>query len=556
MTTSSRSGRATAVVNGAVAVGLVTLLVAVALVVAPPSPPGIAEFAPQATKPISKAPLGQTSDNGIGTSSCAPGKQCAPGSRLGGKPVRARQVGSAPTGVPSALQCYSWPDGSLTQTFDPQSPPCIASWPEADKGNGGTTARGVTGTDVTFVATTVSQDDLADARALASFFNTRFQLYGRKIRVEKASGDASTQAQTSQGQRALAADVAQLRAFASTTPAVQVYPSYNSADYTTFIDAAAKRGVITIDNGPYVATATQAARNAPYQWSYAPYLDTIERNAAEFACRALAGRPASHGGPAVQFTTRKFGILYSPNENGLAGPEYATLRDGLASCGQAAPAYEYRYSATDPSANAQTYAQMRQDGITTVFLVASGSYVNSMTTPQDSSYQPEWFILGLDGQTRSATTGQHPEQAEHRFGLNPLDKLLAPGVSPAGVASASVGLTSTNERLYHQLLVLASGVQAAGPHLTPKTFADGLAQLHFPNPGSGQRPTYQASVGFADSSAMIDDIGLLWWDNTQQSPDPVGPGTGAFCSVGGGTRWRLGTWPGDDPGLFDRAKGC
>ena len=36
-----------------------------------------------------------------------------------------------------------WPDGKVTQTFDPQSPACIASWPEAAKGNGGATTRGV-----------------------------------------------------------------------------------------------------------------------------------------------------------------------------------------------------------------------------------------------------------------------------------------------------------------------------------------------------------------------------------------------------------------------------
>src|SRR4051794_3308676 len=116
--------RSVPVVNGVVAAVLVGLLAAVALVAKPSAPPGIGEFAPQAAKPITKAPAqaASTQQSGVGV-----GKTTAtsPATGLGARPA---PKPTATAGVPSALQCYTWPDGEVTQTFDPQSPPCIAAW--------------------------------------------------------------------------------------------------------------------------------------------------------------------------------------------------------------------------------------------------------------------------------------------------------------------------------------------------------------------------------------------------------------------------------------------
>src|SRR5689334_3112288 len=178
-----RRGRAVPIFNATVATALLGLLAAVALVVRPPSPPGIAEFAPQAAKPISKAPPGQASMFDDGTGPCQMATTCTDRSRQGtgaGKPVPRPTTGQL--AVPSALQCYTWPDGSVTQTFDPQSPPCIASWPEAARGNGGATTRGV---DATTVRIGIPMDPASKQRAqfqpLFDFFNTHYEFYGRRL---------------------------------------------------------------------------------------------------------------------------------------------------------------------------------------------------------------------------------------------------------------------------------------------------------------------------------------------------------------------------------------
>ena len=54
---------------------------------------------------------------------------------------------------------------------------------------------------------------------------------------------------------------------------------------------------------------------------------------------------------------------------------------------------------------------------------------------------------------------------------------------------------------YNELLILAAGIQLAGPNLTPETFAQGLASTTFPNPGAAGAPFFQATVGF-DPAAL------------------------------------------------------
>src|SRR3954452_17073260 len=65
------------VVNGPVAATVLVLVAVLALVVNPPAPPGIAAFAPQAAKPITKAPPAQNARYGDGNGQCLTGQVCA-----------------------------------------------------------------------------------------------------------------------------------------------------------------------------------------------------------------------------------------------------------------------------------------------------------------------------------------------------------------------------------------------------------------------------------------------------------------------------------------------
>ena len=116
-----------------------------------------------------------------------------------------------------------------------------------------------------------------------------------------------------------------------------------------------------------------------------------------------------------------------------------------------------------------------------------------------------------------------------------------PGSTPKGPDSVDV---EVDQEVYRNLLMLYSGFQMAGPHLSPQTFADGLAHAVFPNPTT---PLMAGHVGFAGYTySMTIDGAEFWWGNNQPSPYPDTPG--ANCYVADGVRHGSGQWPkGGDP---------
>jgi hypothetical protein len=101
------------------------------------------------------------------------------------------------------------------------------------------------------------------------------------------------------------------------------------------------------------------------------------------------------------------------------------------------------------------------------------------------------------------------------------------------------------------MLLLAAGLQMAGPHLTPQSFAQGLRSTTFPNPGAGVAPFYQGTVGFVPGdAAMVRDFAGIWLDTRMPGPAVAGAKnlneSGAFCYVGLGYRRGSETWPTGD----------
>jgi hypothetical protein len=81
--------------------------------------------------------------------------------------------------------------------------------------------------------------------------------------------------------------------------------------------------------------------------------------------------------------------------------------------------------------------------------------------------------------------------------------------------------------LFHQLLVLALGIQMAGPNLTPETFETGL--FSWPG-GTGQAGAWDFGPGHY---TPITDIREIWWEPDTVSAFNGEPGT----YVDGGQRY-------------------
>ncbi len=156
------------------------------------------------------------------------------------------------------------------------------------------------------------------------------------------------------------------------------------------------------------------------------------------------------------------------------------------------------------------------------------------------------------------------DQTLHLLSLGGSNKGLAPQDRPSTWSLREVGVSPGDDRTaaaievgtYQMMLLLASGIQAAGPKLTPDTFAAGLQRTAFPNSGAGAAPYYQASVGFKDDHSMIDDEALLWWSANAPAYGTRTADVGGWCYIDSGARWRLGTWPSREHSFFDRDKPC
>ncbi|MFT5222412.1 MAG: hypothetical protein ACI867_000714 [Glaciecola sp.] len=551
-----RRTKGTAVTNGVVALTIFLALAAVSLVATPPSPPSIAEFAPQAQQQIEDAPEEQSAESGSG-----------PGSAEQQTIELIEEADPAATGttqdtvvleqgVPSALSCVTWPDGSVTQTFDPQSPPCIAAW-DVQNGNGGATARGVTETEILVAYPSDDESLLVEFERLAEHFNANYQFYGRRLRPVWVSSPEGT---SPEEQRGVATDIAELGAFATAN-----LPYGDNAH--TFLSEAAKRQVIVAAGGgsAIMAPAAEINARAPWVWSFTPSVDGLVEAVSSVVCRQLAGHPAQHS-PDYATTTRKFALLsVSPSQNaGRPYPGVDLAPKRLSACGVELGLFEIpneSETGAQQLAMTQVLTTMRQEGYTTI-LIADIYPPNSpgrpfMTAPT-MGYRPEWLMISNSGTEDVALQFVPAEAARATFSVLGANKYLALNEQMAWRASGHTDLgeapgTFSFIASYAHLLLLASGIQMAGPNLTPETFASGLQSSPFPNPMHGAAPFYQAHVDYGSDQFATNDYTLVWWNQTRRHPITGTPG--AWCYVRGGLRYQAHEIPATDD-FFDQTSGC
>ncbi len=522
-----------ALFNGVALAVLIAILALVALVTKPPPPPNVAEFAPQAVEQIVDAPSNQSSRFGSGAGEGASGTADVPSGGQG--TIRTARV----------HRCVGNPP---RQIEDPQSPPCVAHW-EGD--NGGATWKGVTRDEIRVVAYHEEGFPNEAAKRFAEFFNSRFEFYGRRIHLVFEPFLSANP--TPESQRAQAAKVdEELGAFAS-------LPAFNSADHATtaYFDELARRKILSVDTQTSFRTEANDFRpNDPFQWHLFT-LDKYQRNQAEWICKSLSRKPAIYGGADVQTSTRVFGVLLENKRGGAADP--SALIDGLGRCAEQPKTvieYQSRNGGTRGVSEDVALAKLKADGVTSIICYC---YHSAMDSASRQAYSPEW-ILSQEWDSYPLTLSP-PDQRTHVFGLTHKNKIngltdrpwywAAREADPEFVAE----LEHYETRDYLAFLHLASGIQMAGPNLTPYTFRDGLLKTKFPNPGASASPYYQATVGFGQGDhSFFQDLAMIWWD------DVGGPaqnqGISGWCYIRKGVRYGLGQWPRDDQPFFDRDQPC
>lgn len=465
----------------------------------------------------------------------------------GGTTPGATDGGGGGDGAPAATG--GCPDRALQVPGDPYSPPCVAFSGD----NGGATSRGVTADEIVISVRELagptagelfadlsgqpvitSRQAITDTyQGLADYFNSRFQFYGRRIRLEFYSGQGNGASELlGAGQERAQAD--------ALTVAEEIGAFADISGITTpYADALSRQQVVNI-GAPYPSQQWFIDR-APYAWSNFPDgTIVVDAMANWFRNRVLPEPTVQFAGPELVGQPRVYGVI------GPENPEYGDSgnRFGEAVGGDVfAASVQYRIDINSmPNQASNIIAQLKDAGVTSVICFCDPVMLALGLAPKaiEQGYNPEWMMGGLAFVDQDIV-GQliDNRQWQHAFGFafnaesEPLGRSyprqaysqMRPGSEPAfGV-----------EELYYQLYLLSIGLQMAGPNLTPETFAAGM----YAYPGAfGPRGTWHFAPG---DQTSVDDFREIWW-----APDVVSGQnnrSGAWVELNDGARWDNGNPP-------------
>lgn len=547
MTRDLRSGRALRrypALVGALAWCLLAFALPSSLTLPRTGPPTLAEFAPVPGRSSGDvaplANLAQTSSAGVG--SAGPRRDGVVGSATA--PAAPDPGSSGPAGKARAgtKRCVGKPP---RQTEDPLSPTCVAFF---DGDNGGATSRGVTADEVRVVVanwtcggaanhrnsgpTIVDYDEHPDGGAgmapqypavLGRYFEDRFQTYGRRVHLywyrRACQGDV----------RASIALLDEL-----VRPFALVFE--NNVDAVEAHEAA-RRGIVT----NYTAGSRAAmSERAPYLLSFPPDADEMSRHVAGFLCAVLAGRPARYAGdPLLQNQARRFALAYSrrvdPQESGAVLIR-AAVGEG---CPDAAGEIAH-----DSSNHSLDVARWKSDGVTTVMQVGSAD-VALYAEAQAQGWHPEWFEVPSNGLANEGSRLMTQTQYRNAYGLHFGRMRAQRGAADqewyrAFREGCGDCLTdaSINE-LYDNLLLLFTGIQAAGPRLTAASVDRGLLALPVRRSPDPWTPAAYFAPG---QHFFVRDAAVARWDTAGHTAGASQPG--CWRMVEAGRRYRVEDWPG------------
>ena len=452
------------------------------------------------------------------------------------------------------------------------APPCV---PVPTGSNGGATSSGVTGTSINLVyyrpqpgglTSAVSSAAGTPAQALATvqsyvaMLNQIFEMYGRHVNLipfEASGGDSDPVAA-----HADAVTVAeQDHAFASIGG-----PATTSA----YVDELARLHVLCMVCGDS-STYGLIAQNAPYQWANLPTADTSLNVTLDYIIAKLNGKDAIWAGdPAMHTRKRSFIVVSETSEP--PSPGFNELATSLANKIKAehvnvasSTALTYTLNLTTLPTQAATLAEkLKTSGATSVVFAGDPIMPIYLTKAcANIGYFPEWIITGIV-LTDTSTLGRYYDQSEwaHAFGVSSLAVPVPVAASDSyhlyrwwyGADTSPASLAAP--AILPGYVQFFTGVQLAGPHLTPETFTEGL----FRAPPTGGGPTSPLEAygdqGAAPrpSYASPADYTFLWYDATAKGPNEEGvEGTGLMSYVNGGHRYRSGVLPGGPVPMFATA---
>jgi len=472
--------------------------------------------------------------------------------------------------VPSRGYCIGNPP---RQTASVYSAPCA---PAFVGDNGGATYKGVTREEVrvAFIpcsdttdtgSSQVIKDNPPDAskgetenartrtyRVYQKYFNTRFELYGRKLRfvsVEPERNDATSGpacSATTYRNAAVKADE-EFKVFGISTA------------HPTIHEEGVSRKLMM--SGLFGAPQKFYEQGYPHEFSWEMDASRLGVLNEEFVCKQVVGRNATFAGnPLMHDDKRKLGlILFEGEVHDFNNDEIqANFRKR---CG-AQWDQIVRLNAYDNNRNqtlATAIATMKANNITTVSLSLDFLTAGLLTHQATSqNYRPEWLMCGCGGIDRNQLIQLFfdNDQWSHAFGIMP-QEIARPReatdwwqaykeIDPANDPDGNVG-----RYVFREMQQYVNGIQRAGPNLTPLTFLKGLQSMGYRKPD----PKWSIGGGYGPGDYSYGDYAsLVWYDRLEPAPDELNV-PGAYRHLNGGQRYAVGQIPTQPVGWFKEGIG-
>ncbi len=427
---------------------------------------------------------------------------------------------------------------------DSYSPPCYVM----AGSNGGATSLGVTPTEITVAVREVEDFNLPELFAelsnqeiresdesirntivaLADYFNTRFQFWGRKIKIKFYKGQGAAFSEFLGGGKE--------KALADAAKAAKEVKAFADISGITipYADALAQQKVVNIGS-PYPSRRWYERRR-PFSWSIFTDGTAVVEAAANWTIKRLRNKPVCCAGDPYNGRPRKYAAV-AP-ENAEYQESVNALLERMDKAGIKVDLnVKYKIDVNSmPNQASNIVAQLKDAGITSILCGCDPIMLAVGLAPKsnEQNYNPEWLTAGLAFVDQDIVSQLiDGRQWKHAFGIayNARNERL--GASYAYNAYKSVQPNDEPafgvEIYYAQLYVLAIGLHMAGPNLTPESFEAGM--FNYPG-GTGPLGSWAFDPG---DWTTTDDFREVWWDPERTSPQNGEAGT--WVELNGGKRY-------------------
>ncbi len=542
-----------------------------------PVPPGDDDLPPDVAGNL--ASIGTAAGFGVGAAGGGPGGP-APGTDADAAAAGGVDVGlglGTLSKNPSDKLCVGNPP---RQTEDPLSPPCVAFF-RGD--NGGATHAGVTPDEIRvlvyvdgypansrnpsscgkyFDTAKPMNRDNGDyhhyIRALQRHFNARYQTYGRYVHVfiQTSRCDYSVESR-----RADAVEGARkIKPFAAFLGAVLTNGGNG------YLEQMTAEGVVTFlstASGNPPKRAKHFRDNPGLVWSYSASLEHKAALYADYVCAKVVPHPVSFSGNALDDgRPRVLGQLYAVDPDVPELAELSKLVEArIRGCGgrialvrTTSKANTARDTIENGPADAtgeaaRNMAAFKQAGVTTILWTGLVDITHSRASAA-IDYRPEWVVIGLGNMdSNEAGSLQQPEVWQHAWTVTE-QTYIANGDQTPCLQAAREADPTVNPRnaryecgfLFPTMRQIFSGIQLAGPRLTPRTMDTGFHAI--PRIASTSLALPACFYEPGDYTCVKDAVAARW--------DPNGPNQGAIGQPGcyripqASRRHLRGTWPAEN----------